>query len=398
MGKDKRTHRKRSIKSVFAAYMVAGLLSALGLSIMFSAACQYGQSALYKKYKEQYPYPGQHRVIEIYHEEGGGTIQEYFVGSAIDLFTPSERAAYNVLGILSVAVVPVFFVLSISVTSLLFYRWELQKPLEILGGAADKIADNDLDFEIRYRKQDELGRLCESFEKMRAALQDSYYGLWRQIEERRRLNAAFSHDLRTPLTVLKGQGEMLAKYAPQMTADKVARTAETMGRHIARLEKYVNMMSDLQRLEDVETDRQPVSLEEVAGQLLAVGRLVCKDREFVFADGTARGKSLNLDMAVVMRVYENLLANAARFAREKVSVSVAAEGGCLRITVADDGCGFTAKDLSEATKPFYRSAGEEGGGHFGMGLNICKVLCEKHGGGLRLENKNGASVTAAFRQ
>ncbi len=483
MGKNKKSNRKRSMKSVFAMYMVAGILSALVLSLVFSGVCQFGQSLFYKKYK------GNLGVIELRYDEGSA-VQVGYMKDFTEFFTPSEIMIYNLLGIFSGAVYPLFFVLSVSVTSLLFYKWELQRPLEILGSAADKIADNDLDFEIFYRKQDELGKLCVSFEKMRAALRDSYVDMWRQIEERRRLNAAFSHDLRTPLTVLKGQSEMLAKYAPQMSEEKVARTAEMMGRHIARLERYVYMMNDLQRLEDVEIDRQPVRLEDVVGQICAMGRLVCKDKVFLFAGAgpSAEGENacdvntegenvnhpetesekiynvktqgiktnhaktesekisnvktegikaipaetvnekinpainrnaeipniktnetyadnintnniiINVDMAVVMRVYENLLANAVRFAEEKISVFAGVEEGLLKITVADDGSGFTARDLSEAVRPFYKSTGEKGGEHFGMGLNICKILCEKHGGQLRLENCHGACVTAAFRQ
>ncbi len=483
MGKNKKSNRKRSMKSVFAMYMVAGILSALVLSLVFSGVCQFGQSLFYKKYK------GNLGVIELRYDEGSA-VQVGYMKDFTEFFTPSEIMIYNLLGIFSGAVYPLFFVLSVSVTSLLFYKWELQRPLEILGSAADKIADNDLDFEIFYRKQDELGKLCVSFEKMRAALRDSYVDMWRQIEERRRLNAAFSHDLRTPLTVLKGQSEMLAKYAPQMSEEKVVRTAEMMGRHIARLERYVYMMNDLQRLEDVEIDRQPVRLEDVVGQICAMGRLVCKDKVFLFAGAgpSAEGENacdvntegenvnhpetesekiynvktqgiktqgiktnhaktesekisyvntesekvnpaekviekinpvitrnaknrkdysdnintnniiINVDMAVVMRVYENLLANAVRFAEEKISVFADVEEGLLKIIVADDGSGFTARDLSEAVRPFYKSTGETGGGHFGMGLNICKILCEKHGGHLRLENCHGACVTAAFRQ
>ena len=117
-----------------------------------------------------------------------------------------------------------------------FYKQQLQKPFSILDYAASKIAKNNLDFKVIYKKEDEMGKLCASFEKMRQALQENNEEMWRQMEERRQLNAAFSHDLRTPLTVLKGQSELLMQYAPKMTAEKVSRTSEMMHQHIARLE------------------------------------------------------------------------------------------------------------------------------------------------------------------
>jgi len=99
-----------------------------------------------------------------------------------------------------------------------------------------------------------------------------------------------------------------------------------------------------------------------------------------------------------MQVYENLLANAVRFAGSAISVSVSVKDRCFVMNVSDDGKGFTVEELSEAIKPFYKSSDEISQEHFGMGLNICKILCEKHGGYLKLENSNGASVTAAFRE
>lgn len=107
---------------------------------------------------------------------------------------------------------------------------------------------------------------------------------------------------------------------------------------------------------------------------------------------------MNIDAAIVMRVYENLLANAVRFAKKKIMVSAELQDGYLYLNVSDDGAGFAEKDLENATKPFYKTVRETDNEHFGMGLNICKILCEKHGGYIRLNNRNGAVVTAAFRQ
>lgn len=274
----------------------------------------------------------------------------------------------------------------------------MQKPLAILDHAAGQIADNNLDFNIAYDKEDELGKLCASFEKMRQALQESNEEMWRQMEERKRLNAAFSHDLRTPLTVLKGQSELLRQYAPKMTAEKVSDTSEMMHRHIVRLEEYVQTMGERQRLEDIEIVRQSITLEALCRQLEETGEAVRNGKVFSYEVTGAWDSGMNIDIAIVMRVYENLLANAVRFAKEKIKVSVEPQDGYLYLIVSDDGAGFAKKDLENATKPFYKTVRETDNEHFGMGLNICKILCEKHGGYIRLNNRNGAVVTAAFRQ
>ena len=99
-----------------------------------------------------------------------------------------------------------------------------------------------------------MGQLCSSFEKMRISLSENNSRMWRSMEERKRLNAAFAHDLRTPLTVLRGYTDLLSQYLPQdkIPKDKVMSTVNTMSGHITRLENYVISMNTLQKLEDIE--------------------------------------------------------------------------------------------------------------------------------------------------
>lgn len=104
------------------------------------------------------------------------------------------------------------YICSTFLAALVYYRIKLKKPLRILSDATNRIANNDLDFTISYEKDDEFGKLCVAFEKMRCCLEDGSRNMWRQIEERKRLNASFSHDMRTPLTVLEGNLDILLKY------------------------------------------------------------------------------------------------------------------------------------------------------------------------------------------
>ncbi|MDE6595207.1 MAG: sensor histidine kinase, partial [Oscillospiraceae bacterium] len=91
-----------------------------------------------------------------------------------------------------------------------------------------------------------------------------------------------------------------------------------------------------------------------------------------------------------MQVYENLVSNAARYAREKICVSFTVEEKGFFIEVCDDGEGFSAEGLKKAAEPFFRDENNKDGGknHFGLGLYICRVLCEKHGGKLILGNSS----------
>lgn len=318
----------------------------------------------------------------------------------------------------------------------LFYKNKLKKPLDVLMSASSQIAENNLDFTVEYKSTDEMGALCASFEKMRSALEENNLEMWRQMDERKRLNAAFSHDLRTPLTVLKGQSEMILKYAPngRMDMPKVLSTVETMQRHIIRLEKYTENMNRLQRLEDFEVKKVPVTVETLCEELEGCGRALCGDKlQFqlrcmldgepaaagglegaimrdagggvAVAESPAAAAScvagggaaaLSLDRELFMEVFENLLSNAIRYAQGRVCATLSMAGGLLLLEIADDGPGFSERMLGDALKPFASDDRQGNGQHFGIGLNICKILCEKHGGYIKVYNRDGGCVLAAM--
>ncbi|MDE7308245.1 MAG: HAMP domain-containing histidine kinase [Lachnospiraceae bacterium] len=396
MGKIKKIFKQTSIKTAFAKSVLACIFSALFLSILASSFCQWGKNVLLKKYEDKYGLYENTVKIEFDYNYDKNLSYQMPVHS-VNYFTSQDLIIYNILGFLSIGVYPVCFIICIIIANFRFYHRLLEKPLLILDNAAKQIADNNLDFHVVYNKEDELGKLCTSFEKMRMALQENNEELWRQMEERRRLNTAFSHDLRTPLTVLKGQSEILTKYAPEMTTEKVIQTSEMMHRHIVRLESYVDTMRNLQRLEDIEIHRQNITFYALCEQLRLTGEMICTEKQFVCPTATKK-EVLFLDMSIIQQVFENLLSNALRFAKDKIEVCVKSEDKYFYLTVSDNGEGFAKRDLDNAVKPFYKTVSETHNEHFGMGLNICKILCEKHGGYLHLANHSGAVITAVFRQ
>jgi len=316
-------------------------------------------------------------------------------------FTPKDRAIVAVCSIVQIWSIPFFFGSCIIASALLFYRNKLKKPIELLSAASEKIAANDLDFQLSYDSRDEMGRLCTSFEMMRQALLENNRELWRTLEERKRLNAAFSHDLRTPLTVLRGYSDFLKAYVPQgkISEQKLISTVSTMSGQIARLESYVQTMGEVQRLEDVAFAPESMLTTSFVEQF--------RDTARVLTQGSGRGLDFGsevpelrviADLSIINRVIENLFSNAIRYATDTVAVRCFYEYELLSVTVEDDGPGFTAEDIRQAPKPYYRNAAASDGTHFGLGLYICNDLCEKHGGQLKLQNnaKGGAFVTASF--
>ena len=259
--------------------------------------------------------------------------------------------------------------------------------------ASEKITGNDLDFSIEDTGGDELGRLCASFEIMRSTLAENFSQMWRQADERKRLNAAFAHDLRTPLTVLKGYDEML-----QTSEDpRTQRTAAMMETQILRLERYVDSMSGLQRLEDAQPGGQMVPLQELLGSLAESAQMLCqKNGKKLEVQNRTAAEKMAVDPEFLGQVCNNLMANAVRYAGSAVVLSFEEEGDGLRLSVSDDGTGFSKEALSQAADPYFTE--EKHAQHLGLGLSICKILCQRHGGDLRIQNgPTGAKVSAFFK-
>ena len=269
----------------------------------------------------------------------------------------------------------------------MFYQLKLKGPISVLQMGTERIRDHDLDFTIPEVSKDELGQVCAAFETMRAELLRSNQELWRQAEERKRLNAAFAHDLRNPITVLKGTVKLLRRG----TGDEQA--LDRLEVYTRRIEQYVEAMSGVQRLEQLSVEPRPVSLsqlgnelEETAGLLAPAVSLSCR---------FPKEGWVNLDHGLFLTVAENLIANTVRFSRSKLELTLETDSGFLTLTAADDGPGFPQELIQNGPKPFGKRDGDAA--HFGMGLYTCKLLCQKHGGDLRLQNGPGAVVLASFK-
>lgn len=321
-----------------------------------------------------------------------------------------EETIADILSAVQIILPIIIYICALFLSASMFYRLKLREPIETLAKGANRIIANDLDFEMKAESEDELGQLCTAFETMRKTLLANHRELWRQAEERRRLNAAFAHDLRNPVTVLKGSVK-LAKHAVTDGAGDVEqqrKKKEQLAEHLQRIEsytdrieQYVETMSSIQKLEEIAVHREVTAWDGLILELENMIRLIGADSQkeihFQAAELTEKsGKDILLDKSILFQIAENLVANAVRFANYKITVQCNIEEGNLLFTVSDDGCGFPDSLLQKGIQPFQK--GREDAAHFGMGLYLCKLLCEKHGGTLSIQNnQTGASVCAVIK-
>ena len=294
---------------------------------------------------------------------------------------------------------PVFYIaVGIGAAAAVYYRKKLRNPITQLQNGVERIQEDNLDFHIEYDGDDELGRLCCSMEKMRRELRQKHKALWESLEQRKLLNASVSHDLRTPITVLKGYLDYLEKNIPQdkLTEDMLLDTVLSMQGAINRLELYVESVRDIEKIENIEIEKRSENVNLLLNELRSNVQQLAGNKEIIISNDITVDK-IQIDKGVFFRILENLLQNALRYAEEQVSINLSHKKDFLILTVKDDGKGFSAADLEKATTVFYSNDKEKQ--HFGIGLSVCKILCEKHGGLLYVGNQKekGAYVTAKLK-
>ncbi len=294
---------------------------------------------------------------------------------------------------------PVFYIaVGIGAAAAVYYRKKLREPITQLQNGVERIQEDNLDFHIEYDGDDELGRLCCSMEKMRGELRQKHKALWESLEQRKLLNASVSHDLRTPITVLKGYLDYLEKNIPQdkLAEDMLLDTVSSMQGAVNRLELYVESVRDIEKIQNIEIEKRSENVKLLLNELRSNVQQLTGDKEIIISNNITIDK-IQIDKGVFFRILENLLQNALRYAEEQVSINLSHKKDFLILTVKDDGKGFSAADLEKATTVFYSNDKEKQ--HFGIGLSVCKILCEKHGGLLYVGNQKekGACVTAKLK-
>lgn len=383
--------RNLSLKQSFMLYMVVFTLLALFCGISIQAVFYNTEKNMVNR---KIP---QNQEVEYSTKYGVHTMD----GSYYE-FTPSEARMIRICNIGGGVSLILSFLVIVIMAGLLFYRNKLKVPITLLEEAANKISQQDLDFHIYYNSSNEMGRLCSNFEQMRSSLDHNNREMWRAMEERKRLNAAFSHDLRTPLTVLRGYVDMLSKYLPddKVSKEKLIGTVQTMSAHVTRLENYVSSMHALQKLEDVDIKTSVTDCEAFAEQIRDCADILCREKGMKLKFTTHfKCSKISVDKELVLQVFENLISNGVRYGKTELDVQLFAYGEYFSVAVGDDGSGFTREALEQAVRPFYKEKENVYDSHFGLGLNICKILSEKHGGSIFCANghNGGGLVQANFK-
>ena len=303
---------------------------------------------------------------------------------------------YFTIGVvlLCLAVAGLCFVLTSRVTG------RLSATLKELRRAADDLREGDLDHEILSCRERELDELAQSLEGVRQRLKAASLAEAAAQEERGLLMANLSHDLRTPVTAIKGYVEGI-RDGVASTPEKRDHYLEVVYAKTLVLEGLVGNMTDFSEYElgRMQYHFERVELSAFLADLIPEYQADVRGREMAFvAKPLASPATVTADRGKLKRVLDNLVSNAVKYGRPGGTVVLAAEGyrqGVI-LSVSDDGRGIPEEALAHVFDSFFRADAARSSSvpGSGLGLAICKSIAESHHGKLWLTSREGEGTHA----
>lgn len=267
------------------------------------------------------------------------------------------------------------------------YAAILRRDIAVLTHASQQIAEQRLDIPFTANTQvRELGETLEAMEKLRQGLADSLEEQWAMEQQRAGEIAALTHDLKTPLTIISGNSELLSEEPLTPTQEK---SVQAIFRNAQRMNAYVHALREAAGQAHRKPVRETVGLRCLFAEWCSMGEGICTPNGILFCAETPEEQLCLLCREQVSRAVLNLLDNAARYTPRGGTITLSAQirNPVLIIRVTDTGSGFSQEALEKAGTIFYtEDASRPMDGHGGMGLCFVMRVAREHGGQLMLSN------------
>ena len=278
---------------------------------------------------------------------------------------------------------------------------KLRLQLVPLFEATSEVAKQNLDFEVGHSNIKEFEDVLISFSHMKESLKASLEQQWKAEQMQKEQIAALAHDLKTPLTVIQGNADLISV----TELDEEQRLyAEYIGCSSEQMQLYIRTLIDISRAAtgyqlNVEDIDLPAYIKQLREQIDAL----CQTKKIGLQMEIENLPAvLSADKLLLERAIMNVVNNALDYSPQDSSISISMIGnkGSLEISVTDAGPGFSQEDLMHAEEQFYMADHSRSSNlHFGMGLFITKSIIRQHGGQLILSNSEktgGAQVTISI--
>jgi signal transduction histidine kinase len=322
-----------------------------------------------------------------------------FIITDVDTIVPQIK--YSAIQI----VVSIIWVIIVTAAVLIIWIYRsILKPLNTLHAATDAMKEGNLDFSIEGDPDDEIGQLCVDFEEMRIRLKELIEVRMKYEEDSRELISNISHDLKTPITAIKGYAEGIM--------DGVADTKEKQAKYIKTIYTKANDMSvlvdELSFYSKIDCNTMPytfscINLHEYFSDCLdeLTLDLEVKNIEILYENNTDNSLTVQADAEQLKRVINNIIGNSVKYISNKkglIQIRIKDIGDFVQIAFEDNGQGISEKDLPYIFDRFYRADASRNQSKrgSGLGLAIAKKIIQDHMGNIWATSEEGKGTTIYF--
>lgn len=266
----------------------------------------------------------------------------------------------------------------------------ITKSITLLEKKTQRIANGELDVEIQNtdpKHDNEITRLAENLDRMRIALKDD-------SERRSRFIMGISHDLRTPVAVIKGYTEALSDGIAD-NPEEMRKSLDIISSKADQLATMINTLINFVKLNQTDWQHQlkkqrfAPAMREFAKTFVTTGEIFKRKVEATvnIPDDT----EIPFDKLLVQRALENLFANAVRYTKDGDTIRIDAQqdGGKITLKISDTGIGIEKKDIGKIFDMFYRGTNSRRESGMGIGLSVVKTIISTHGWNISVKSQKG---------
>lgn len=298
-------------------------------------------------------------------------------------------------------------ILILILTSILISRWihaALYEPINKLNEAMKKIREGDLTYVLETDKEGEFGELYRSYEDMRMRLKETAEEKTRQEEKNRELISNISHDLKTPITAIKGYAEGIID-GVAATPEKTAKYIRTIYNKAVDMDRLINELTTYSKIEN---DRIPykflrINASDYFGDCVEEIGLDLEQREieFNYTNLVSNDTLIIADPEQLKKVINNIISNSIKYIDKPkgiINMRIIDKNDSIQVEIEDNGRGISHADLPKIFERFYRTDASRNSaqGGSGIGLSIVKKIIEDHGGYIWATSKEGHHTCMHF--
>ncbi len=355
------------------------------------------KEAVVKNFREQDSGQTKYGYYKVFQRPDGNLLVNYQLKERYsfkwgNLYLP--RPTWLVVILFGVGSLLIFIIVTLSFVK------RLQGQLNPVLEATKKITEEDLDFSVGHSRIKEFDQLLVSLDKMRGALKESLLESWSLEQEKSDQIRALTHDIRTPLTVVRGNTELLSQ--TNLTAEQKKFVAYS-SKNIGQIETYLSELSLIAKENNLRNFQpEKISLKDFLEELNQAIFALAKTKSLLLdcQNAISGDPEISLDKSLFQRAWMNIISNAVEHSprRSQLLLNYRIEDNSLLMTCQDSGPGFSPEALKKAHLRFFKDdKSRHDNSHLGIGLTIAENITQLHQGQLTLDNAESGGARVIVR-